>query len=302
MEEEKKESEITGKLSKYKKISYTEELIKERLEALEEQEHKYDNLDSYKTMLSLIDLTTLNTQDTDEKVIDMCKKVNGFKSAFPALPNVGAICVYPPFASVVKANLTAEHVGIASVSACFPSSQSFLKTKLLETQLVIKDGATEIDIVISVGKFLEGKKEEVYNEIYQIKKVAKDQHLKVILETGALKDPQLIREASLVAMEAGADFIKTSTGKMDPPATPMAMLVMCDAIKEFNEVNEKKIGIKPAGGIATPQDAQKYFTLVVETLGDQYASNKLFRIGASRLANNLLHKILTLQVQNSKYF
>ena len=244
-------------------------------------------------MLSLIDYTSLNGNDTQSKIQAMAEKVNKFPSIFKELKNVGAICVFPPFAEILKKTLTPNITNIACVSACFPASQSFIETKVLETLMCIKNGASEIDIVINVGKFLEGNKKEVFDEVKTLKNICGESiHLKVILETGSLKDPNQIWDASLLAMEAGADFIKTSTGKIETSATPEAVYVMCKAIKEFNTVNSKKIGLKPAGGIVTAEDALKFYTVVAETLGTDYCDNKLFRIGASRLANNLLTKIM----------
>ena len=283
---------IDSILSKYETIDYSPEIIQGKLDKLQNSEHKYKTKDYYKKMFSLIDLTTLNTQDSTEKVIKMCSKVNAFNTIFRAIPLMGAICIYPPFAETVKKNLRVQGVGIASVSAGFPSSQTYIEVKALESQMVVNMGATEVDIVISVGTFLSGDLWTVYQEIRKIKASVEPAHLKVILETGALKDPNLIRVASIIAMEAGADFIKTSTGKLEPAATPEAILVMCEAIREFNLMYKRQIGIKPAGGLVTADDATKYFTIIVEILGEAYESNRLLRFGASRLANNLLTTIL----------
>jgi len=257
-----------------------------------------DNVAVYKQCLSQIDLTSLNGSDTDAEIISMVEKVNGFKATYPQLPNVAAICVYPARVPVVKEHLT-ENVGIASVAAGFPASQTFIEVKIAETAMAVMEGATEIDVVISIGKFLEGKYQEVYEELSEIKSSCREAHLKVILETGALKTASNIMKASILAMAAGADFIKTSTGKIPVAATLEATYVMCQAIKAWNEKNNVKISYKPAGGIVTTEDAVKHYTLVKEILGTEWLDNTKFRFGASRLANNLLSSIEGKEV---KYF
>lgn len=252
----------------------------------------------YKQCLNQIDLTSLNGSDTHAGIESMTRKVNEFKQHFPHLPNVAAMCVYPALVPVVKETLT-ENVGIAAVAGGFPASQTFLEIKVAETAMTVLEGATEIDVVISIGKFLEGRYEEVYDELSEIKASCRDAHLKVILETGELKTAENIMKASLVAMSAGADFIKTSTGKTSVSATPEATYVMCQAIKQWSEKNGQKVGYKPAGGISTTEDAVKHYTLVKEILGTEWLNNKLFRFGASRLANNLLSSIEGKEV---KYF
>ena len=228
----------------------------------------------------------------------MVKKVNGFKTAFPHLPNVAAICVYPALVPVVKEHLT-ENIGIAAVAAGFPASQTFIEIKVAETAMSVMEGATEIDVVISIGKFLEENYEAVYEELTEIKASCRKAHLKVILETGALVTATNIKKASILAMEAGADFIKTSTGKILVAATLEATYVMCQAIKEWNEMHKIKVGYKAAGGIVTTEDAVKHYTLVKEILGEEWLNNTLFRFGASRLANNLLSSI---EEKELKYF
>jgi deoxyribose-phosphate aldolase len=257
-----------------------------------------NNTAVYKQCLSQIDLTSLNGTDTDAEIISMVEKVNGFKAAFPNLPNVGAICVYPALVPVVKAHLT-ENIGIAAVSAGFPASQTFIEVKVAETAMCVMEGATEIDVVISIGKFLEGKLEEVYEELSEIKAACREAHLKVILETGALVSASNIKKASILAMASGADFIKTSTGKIPVAATVEATYVMCQAIKEWHEKTGIKVSYKPAGGIVTTEDAVKHYTLVKEILGVEWLNNSMFRFGASRLANNLLSSIEGKEV---KYF
>ena len=244
-----------------------------------------------KFLFNCIDLTTLNSTDSDESVMKFTQKVNQFDEEFPDLKNVAAICVYPNFAEVVKDTLEVEDVKIACVSAGFPSSQTFIEVKVAETAMAIMEGADEIDIVINVGNFLGGNYEEMCQEIEELKQTCRDAHLKVILETGALKTASNIKKASLLSIYSGADFIKTSTGKSEPAATLEAAYVMCQAIKEYYEQTGTMIGFKPAGGISTTADAVKYYCVVKEVLGEKWLTNEYFRIGASRLANNLLSDI-----------
>lgn len=255
-----------------------------------------DNAAVYKQCLNQIDLTSLNGTDTHAEIIAMTEKVNGFKAAFPHLPNVGAICVYPSLVPVVKQYLK-EDIGIAAVSAGFPASQTFIEIKVAETAMCVMEGATEIDVVISIGKFLTGDYQEVYEELSEIKATCREAHLKVILETGALKTASAIKKASILAMASGADFIKTSTGKIPVAATLEATYIMCQAIKEWHEKTGVKVSYKPAGGIVTTEDAVKHYTLVKEILGNEWLNNKMFRFGASRLANNLLSSIEGKEVQ-----
>lgn len=244
-----------------------------------------------KFLFNCIDLTTLNTTDSDESVMRFTEKVNQFDNEFPDLKNVAAICVYPNFAQVVKDTLEVEGVNIACVSGGFPSSQTFTEIKIAETAMAVADGTDEIDIVIPVGAFLSGDYETMCEEIMELKETCKEHHLKVILETGALKTASNIKKASILSMYSGADFIKTSTGKQQPAATPEAAYVMCQAIKEYHEQTGNKIGFKPAGGINSVNDALIYYTIVKEILGEEWLSNKLFRLGTSRLANLLLSEI-----------
>ena len=251
-----------------------------------------NTLDVKKFLFNCIDLTTLNTTDSDESVMKFTQNVNRFEESYPDLKNVAAICVYPCFAEIVKDTLEVEGVNIACVSAGFPSSQTFIEVKVAETAMAIMDGADEIDIVISVGKFLSGDYETMCDEIAEIKATCKEKHLKVILETGALQSAENIKKASILSMYAGADFIKTSTGKQQPAATPEAAYVMCQAIKEYYEQTGIKVGFKPAGGINCVNDALIYYTIVKEVLGDEWLTNKLFRLGTGRLANLLLSEIV----------
>lgn len=246
----------------------------------------------YKLALSCIDLTTLNSIDNAAQGEKFAKKISGFSSEFPGLPNVAAICVYPTLVKTVNKNLSTSGVKLASVAAGFPSSQTYLEVKELEIQMAVANGANEIDVVLNLGNFLAEDYASVFKEISILKIACGDAHLKVILETGALKTPEKIWGASWLAMLAGADFIKTSTGKMEPAATLEAAWVMCSAIKGFYEKTKKKIGFKAAGGIVEPADALKYIAIVKEVLGDEWLNDKLFRIGASRLANNLISSII----------
>ena len=279
--------------------SITDEQVKQEMEQLLSAHFEENNTtEVYKRCFNSIDLTSLKETDTEEEIRSMVEKVNNFEENFPDIPNVGAICVFPAMVSTVKATLT-EPIGIAAVSAGFPASQTFIEVKVAETGMCVMEGATEIDVVISVGKFLAGKYDEVFEELTEIKSACRDAHLKVILETGALKTAANIKKASILAMAAGADFIKTSTGKIPVAATPESTFIMCTAIKDWNEKTGAKVGYKPAGGIATAEDAVKHYTLVKEILGDEWLNNKLFRFGASSLANKLLSSIRQEEV---KYF
>lgn len=280
--------------------SVSDEEVEEKVAKLiEEKVPENDNEEIKKLLFNCIDLTTLKTTDSEESVLKFTEKVNEFDDKYPDLPSVAAICVYPCFAQIVSQSLEVEEVGIACVSAGFPSSQTFPEIKVAETALALKDGATEIDIVISVGKFLSGDYEGMCDEIAEIKDVCGEHHLKVILETGALGSCSNIKKASLLAMYSGADFIKTSTGKQEPAATPEAAYVMCNAIKEYYKQTGTKIGFKPAGGINSVRDAVIYYTIVKEVLGEEWLSNKTFRLGTSRLANLLLSEIVG---ENVKFF
>jgi len=245
----------------------------------------------YELALSCIDLTTLNSTDSHIQGEKFARNVSGFSKKFPELPNVAAICVYPTLVESVKKNLHAADVQLAAVAAGFPSSQTFLEVKVQEIEMAVERGATEIDIVLNLGNFLSEDYSAVIQEITILKRACGSAHLKVILETGALKSPAKIWKASIMAMQSGADFIKTSTGKLEPAATPEAAWVMCSAIKSYFEKTGKKVGFKAAGGIVETADALKYISIVKEVLGDEWLNNKLFRIGASRLANNLLTSI-----------
>ena len=266
--------------------------VQVQVAALIEKKVPENNTEEVKKFLfNCIDLTTLNTTDSDESVMRFTEKVNRFDDEFPDLKNVAAICVYPNFAQVVKDTLEVEGINIACVSGGFPSSQTFTEVKIAETAMALADGADEIDIVIPVGAFLSGDYETMCEEIMELKETCKEHHLKVILETGALNTASNIKKASILSMYSGADFIKTSTGKQQPAATPEAAYVMCQAIKEYYEQTGNKVGFKPAGGINTVNDALIYYTIVKEVLGKEWLSNELFRLGTSRLANLLLSEI-----------
>lgn len=265
--------------------------VKEKVkEILSKKFNENNTKEVYKTLYSCIDLTTLNTVDTKEDIWKFTQRVNDFEGSSD-VANVAAICVYPNFASVVKEALTAKDVNIACVSGCFPSSQSFIEVKVAETALAVANGADEIDIVLNLGEFLAGNYEEVCEEISELKHASRDAHLKVILETGALKTAKEIKIASILSLYCGADFIKTSTGKVYEGASLEAAYVMCSTLKEYYDKTGIKVGFKPSGGIVTTEDAVKYYTIVKEILGEEWCNNKLFRVGASRLANNLLDSI-----------
>ncbi len=246
------------------------------------------NADIYKFLFNCIDLTTLKSTDSPQSVADFTERVNAFDAEHPEMKNVAAICVYPNFAPVVRAVLEVSSVDIACVAGGFPSSQTFPEVKIAETALAVEGGADEIDIVLNVGDFLDGDYEGVCDEISEIKHSCRDARLKVILETGALKTARNMRDAAILAMYSGADFIKTSTGKEYPGASLDAAYVMCQCIKEYYEQTGRMVGFKPAGGVRTPEDAVSYYCIVREVLGEKWLTNEFFRLGASGLANNLL--------------
>lgn len=279
-------------------IDLSDEQVKSRTAQIIEKYVAENNTQEVKKRIfNCIDLTTLKTEDSEESVLQFTERVNDFENEYPDLKNVAAICVYPCFAKIVSQSLEVEEVDIACVSGGFPSSQTFTEVKVAETALALADGATEIDIVIPVGKFLSGDYEGMCDEIEEIKSICGERHLKVILETGALKSAENIMKASILAMYSGADFIKTSTGKQEPAATPEAAYVMCRAIKAYYEKTGRRVGFKPAGGINTVYDALMYYTIVKEVLGEEWLNKELFRIGTSRLANLLLSEIVGEEVK-----
>ncbi len=259
---------------------------------IDEHFDENNNHDVYKFLFNTIDLTTLKSTDSPQSVAAFTERVNAFDEEYPELQNVAAICVYPNFAQVVRTVLEVSDVDVACVSGGFPSSQTFAEVKVAETALAVEGGADEIDIVLNVGNFLDGDYEEVCDEISELKEACREARMKVILETGALKTAANIKAASVLSLYSGADFLKTSTGKEFEGASLEAAYVMCQAIKEYYETTGRMVGFKAAGGVSTTADAVKYYTLVKEVLGEEWLTNEYFRLGASRLANNLLSDIL----------
>ena len=279
-------------LSKYNVDLNDEEIAEKVKKIIAEKVPENDRVEVKKFLMGSVELTTLKTTDSDESVLAFTEKVNQFEEAYPELPHVATICVYPCFAKIVSESLEVEGVEIACVSGSFPSSQARIEVKIAETALAVQDGATEIDIVMPVGKFLSGDYESVCDDISELKQACGDAPMKVILETGDLKSASNIKKASILSMYAGADYIKTSTGKEKISATPEAAYVMCQAIKEYYEETGIQIGFKPAGGLNTVSDALIYYTIVKEVLGEKWLTNKWLRLGTSRLANLLLSEII----------
>lgn len=271
-----------------------QEEINQTLESLSKNVEGATTEQVLKTCFSMMDLTTLNSQDTPQSVEKLVKKVNEFQKSYPDFPLPASICVYSNFASVICQVRNTPEVHATVVSACFPSSQSFLEVKMLEVKMAVQAGADEIDIVLALNSFLAGDMEAAGAEIRAIRRVidetAGGRHvcLKVILETGLLVKPELIAEASFLAMECGADFIKTSTGKVSVNATPAAAFIMCNCIKKYYEKTGRKVGFKPAGGISSASDAVSYYLIVSTVLGKEWLNKNLFRFGVSRVANALL--------------
>lgn len=297
MEEENKEnlnqpSKYEVALGKYNTDLKDDEIASKVSHLIEKHVDENNTPEVKKFLFNCIDLTTLKCTDSETSVMEFTEKVNDFDDKYPDLKNVAAICVYPNMAEIVNDTLEADHVKIACVSGGFPSSQTFMEVKVAETAMALHAGADEIDIVISVGKFLSGDYEGMCDEIQELKDICGEKHMKVILETGALGSASNIKKAAILAMYSGADFIKTSTGKEQPAATPEAAYVMCQAIKEYYLETERKVGFKPAGGLNTVHDAIVYYTIVKEVLGKDWLNNDLFRLGTSRLANKLLSDIL----------
>lgn len=250
----------------------------------------YDKLytkDNIRLVHSLVDLTSLSSTDSEESIYDFVKQVNDLDESDPTIPPVAAICVYPNFVKTVKECLTTESVAIACVSGSFPSSQTFPEVKVVETGLAIADGADEVDIVLTLGNFLTGNYQEVFDDIHEQRDLCKGQKLKVILEIGALSTPTNIQRASILSLFAGADFIKTSTGKEYPGASFEAAYIMCKVLKEFEKKTGERRGLKVSGGIRTTEDALKYLCIVRELLGQEYVHRDYFRIGASSLVKDI---------------
>lgn len=294
------ENKYEEALAKYDCALNDEQVAAKVKRLLDEKMPENNNLDVKKFLFGSIELTTLKNTDNDESVMAFTEKVNRFDNDYPELPHVATICVYPCFAAAVKNTLDVDGVNIACVSGSFPSSQALIEVKVAETALAVKDGADEIDIVMPVGKFLCGDYEGVCDDISELKETCGDDvAMKVILETGCLRDTADIKKASILSMYAGADYIKTSTGKEKVSATPVAAYVMCQAIKEYYDQTGRQVGFKPAGGINTVDDALAYYTIVKEVLGNKWLTNKWLRLGTSRLANLLLSEI---EGKETKFF
>lgn len=294
---------ITEEQNKYEQAlslyptDINDEEVKAQVARIMEEKVPQNNTEAVKRfLLGSVELTSLKATDNDESILKLTEKVNAFDNDYPTLPHVATICVYPCFAGIVSESLEVDGVEVACVSGNFPSSQALLDVKCVETALAINDGATEIDMVMSVGRFLAGDYETVCDEIQQIKEACREHPLKVILETGLLGKASLIKKASILAMYAGADYIKTSTGKEKPAATPEAAYVMCQAIKEYYEQTGIRIGFKPAGGMNTIEDALVYYTIVKEVLSEEWLTNRMFRLGTSRLCNLLINDLLKAEI------
>lgn len=284
-------NKYTEALNQYD-INLNDAVIKEQAEQIINEKFQENNTQEvYKTLYSCIDLTSLRTTDSREDIWKLTEKVNDFEGSRSDIGNVAAICVYPNFSETVKEALTAQDVKIACVSGGFPSSQTFVEVKIAETALAVANGADEIDTVLNLGLFFEKNYEELTEEIDEIKHACRDARLKVILETGAFKKMAEIKKAAILSLYSGADFLKTSTGKEYEGATLEAAYVICSTIKEYHQKTGRKVGFKASGGISTAEDAVKYYTLVKEVLGEEWCNNEYFRLGASRLADNLLEKI-----------
>lgn len=291
--------EYTKLLAEYGPAMSEEEVAKVVADC-REKSIRNQNAEVYKLCYSTIDLTTLTERDSVQSVGEFVKKAVEFQSHYPNIPNVASICVYPLFVDVVGLGVEGTDIGVTSVAAGFPASQTYVEVKMLEVSMAVENGADEIDVVINVGQMLEGDYEPMTNEIAMLREEAgEDTIFKVIIESGALQTPELIRKASLLAMFAGADFVKTSTGKIPVAATPEAAVVMCTAIRDYYQKTGRKVGFKAAGGIRSAEEAALFYTIVEEILGKEWCSPTLWRIGASSLANGLISAIEGKEV---KYF
>lgn len=259
---------------------------------------KYNQKAIYSQILSMVDITSLNPTDSVKSITEFVDKINKFDTKFEILPHPAAICVYPKFVQTVKDNLL-EDLEIASVAGGFPDANTFIEVKVAEVAMAVMEGATEIDVVIPSGMVIYGEFEEIFEDLQEIKAACRNAKLKVILETGVLMDPVLIKKAALVAMNAGADFIKTSTGKVSIGATYEAVYVMAKTVAEYNAKNNTKVGIKVAGGVSTTEQAVSYYTIVASVLGEEWLNENLLRFGASRLVNALISSLSGSEV---KYF
>ncbi len=280
--------------------------VEERIDRLKTRSIKKESkVHVLKLALSMIDLTTLEGADSPGKVRQLCTKALHLHDSLPGIPHVAAVCVYPTLVRIAKETLGDSGINVAAVATGFPSGQYDRPTKLADTKFAVSEGADEIDMVISRGHFLAGEYSYVFDEIAAVKEACGSAHLKVILETGELSTLDNVRRASDIAMHAGADFIKTSTGKVQPAATPQVTLVMLHAIRDFYYATGKKIGMKPAGGIATAKIAIQYLVMLRETLGQDWLSPDMYRIGASKLANDILMQLMKEQTgvyQSLDYF
>lgn len=265
--------------------------IESKIKAIHDNLNHWMTPDVLKECMGMTDLTSLKPTDTYSSIRKLAEKVNAFQTHFPEYPLPASICVYPNFAKTVKETLTVPGVHTTVVAGCFPASQSFLEVKDLECRMAVENGADEVDVVLALNSFLDGNLNYCEKELRTMRKTVGNAVFKVILETGAIADEGKIREASFLAMESGADFIKTSTGKMEPAATPFAAIVMCECIKEFYGKTGRKVGFKPAGGISTAKDAAVYYAIADTTLGKEWLNPSLLRFGASRVANSIISEV-----------
>ena len=267
------------------------DFIKKELDKITEKIPELRDTDVYTRIFSCIDLTTLNTTDSQNSVTGFIQRVNDFDNEYPQYPNVAAVCVFSNFAGVVRSSLEVTGVKTAVVAGGFPSGQTFTEVKVADVALAVSEGADEVDVVMNLGMLRDGNYEELCDELIEVKHAAKDAHMKVIIESGALREPEQIRDASILAMYSEADFVKTSTGKVYEGATPEAAYVMCQCIKEYYAQTGRRVGFKPAGGLNTSMDAIIYYTIVKEVLGEEWLNHKLFRLGTSRLADVLISEL-----------
>ena len=293
-------------MDRYKKVinesnvSVDKDFIKKEIEKISEKLPELKTNEVYTKIFNCIDLTTLNTTDSQDSVRSFVQRVNDFDDEYPQYPNVAAVCVFSNFAGIVRSSLDVTGVKIAVVAGGFPSGQTFSEVKVADSALAVSEGADEVDVVMNLGLLRDGNYEELCDELIEVKHAIKDSHMKVIIESGALREPEQIRNASILAMYSDADFIKTSTGKGYDGASPEAAYVMCNCIKEYYEKTGRKVGFKAAGGVRRAEEALLYYAIVKEVLGDEWLDNSLFRIGASSLANSILAKML--EEEEVKYF
>ena len=296
MKEETKDSALgidkyKQTLSKYALDVDTEKVREAVQNIIREKVLENDTPDVKKFLLGSIEHTSLHVTDTEEEILSIVERLNKFGNTYPTLPHIAAICVYPRFTNLVSQSLEVDNIEITTVCGGFPAAQTFAEIKVAETALAVADGSTEIDTVLPLGMFLSEDYEGIADEIAEIKDACAGRPLKVILETGCLKNLSQVKEAAILAMYSGADYIKTSTGKEKIGATPEAVYVMCQAIRDYYEETGIQIGIKPAGGINSVMDAIVYYTIVKEILGEKWLTNKWFRIGTSRLTDLLINEL-----------